>query len=432
MNSFLNYIQPSIIKASSDAALPNDVAGRYLINLNAVAIKYFQENFILTEDGDGNYLLKENYKDGDILELFGFVTEDSVTDCDLIDIPRVYVKISEKILNDDGTLQQFFISAIADNEIFGIGVEDFVPGVDYYINQTLYTYLVKNKIIDENPSIMLPNYIMQYPDSCTGKKGKSADAIIGLTEYFDNLSCLERDYSNLNYYYNKNKFMDMTFDEDALSNLYSTFASIILEYTQIDPDARLSNPNRVYELVLNWLKGFKSDCATVALNLILGTQLSLDTKTTGCGCPTSANGCASTNGAVSESYLDTKSCLDKYLDAMAEWVKKMLSDPNFYEDWFTIPISSNEFVWNETLVDSLITLLEEFLEAYGEGMIATDKRINCGCPTIKSNADDYRLKHIENYLKVLNWIKDCEMYNNMNKTKVYGSKFGEILPTLQF
>ena len=62
MNKFFNYIQPTIVRASFDEELPEKVRGRFFINMNVFGIKYFEENYILTENANNfqYLLLKEN------------------------------------------------------------------------------------------------------------------------------------------------------------------------------------------------------------------------------------------------------------------------------------------------------------------------------------------------------------------------------------
>ena len=54
MNNFMNYIQPSIVKFSSDEELPESIQNHYMINYNIVGIKYFLENFMISETAGHN------------------------------------------------------------------------------------------------------------------------------------------------------------------------------------------------------------------------------------------------------------------------------------------------------------------------------------------------------------------------------------------
>ena len=138
----------------------------------------------------------------------------------------------------------------------------------------------------------------------------------------------------------------------------------------------------------------------------------------------------------------------------------------FYEDWFTTNMGGGAgpggagngvTIPNDTLIDALKNLIDEFVEL-GYDLNFTGKRganTLCGCrhmtpagslsgalngggnngtnsayPGTGDSPQNY--KTLENYEKVLDWIKNCEMDANRNKINVYGKAFGELLPKLQF
>ena len=49
MNHFFKYLQPTIIQATMNEELPEQVRGRFFINFNVFGIAYFTENYILGE-----------------------------------------------------------------------------------------------------------------------------------------------------------------------------------------------------------------------------------------------------------------------------------------------------------------------------------------------------------------------------------------------
>lgn len=419
MNNFMNYIQPTIVKLSDSEDLPTSLRNHYMINLNVVGIKYFTENFILGEGPTGEIVMKESYQEGDVVNGFAWLTEESLSEDDVIDIPRAYIVISEALIKDDSCLKEYIISGLIDNAVFGDGISGFRPGHDFYINDTLYKYLLKEQYIEENEDIVLPNYLT--------KAGV-------LSEYFEELTCNEKDYSNINYYFNKNKFADNTYPEDELRDFYANFANTILTFTQIDDEIRAELKNQVYDLVLNYFAHYKSDGASIALNLIMNTAFSNTNGPTGCGCATGASSCgtAASNNAGANSSL-SPSCFELYQQAMDLYLKKMLGDPEFYRDWFTINIGGDNYIMNNTLVDALDTFIEEF-KKLGLSLEKTgrQKYFTCGCAsgTDVKTFNDY--SKLDNFQKVLSFIKNCTVDANINKIKVYGEALGELLPNMQY
>lgn len=447
MNNFMNYIQPSIVKFSSDEELPESIQNHYMINYNIVGIKYFLENFMISETSGHNIVLKEVYKEGDPVDGFAWLTEESLSEEDVIDIPRLYIVITESLVQNDDKLRQFIMGGLIDNSVYGDGIDGFVPGVDYYMNETMYKYLVKMDLIEENEDLLLPNHL--------NKNGE-------LTEYFDELDCNEKDYNNLAYYYNKNKLADNEYSEDELNNFYSTFASTILNNSTIDDETKNTQKNQVYETVLEYYANNQSDGTSTILQLILGSNFgSSSIINNGCGCA-SGSSCSGANS----SEPNTTSCYDLYTSALAEYLKTMLGDPEFYEDWFTTNMGGGAgpggagngvTIPNDTLIDALKNLIDEFVEL-GYDLNFTGKRganTLCGCrhmtpagslsgalngggnngtnPAYPGTGDSpQNYKTLENYEKVLDWIKNCEMDANRNKINVYGKAFGELLPKLQF
>ena len=415
MNNFMNYIQPTIVKLSDSEDIPTSLHNNYMINLNIVGIKYFQENFIIQENSNGDFIMKESYQEGDPVQCFAWLLEESLTKEDAIDIPRAYIVISADLVEDDSKLKAYTINGLIDNNVFIEGVDGFVPGKDFFINETLYRYLREFNNVEENEDVILPNYL--------NKNGE-------ISENFVELDCREKDYSNIEYYYNKNKLAANTYSEEQLNDFYATFASTILEYTQIDDETRATPKNQVYELVLKYFANHQTDATSVALNLILNTPYANLTNGN-CGC--TKTGCSGSNSSVTGSS-ETQSCYDIYIAALKNYIKTMLGDTDFYNDWFTILMPNGEYITNDTLIDALETLIHEFI-ALGYDLSNLGKKnskaISCGCANISySSTADYSV--LLNYLNILDWLRNCNMQYNLNKTKIYGEKLGEIFPYLQF
>ena len=411
----MNYIQPTIVKLSDSEDIPTSLHNNYMINLNIVGIKYFQENFIIQENSNGDFIMKESYQEGDPVPGFAWLLEESLSEEDVIDIPRAYIVISADLVEDDSKLKAYTINGLIDNNVFIEGVDGFVPGKDFFINETLYRYLREFNNVEENEDVILPNYL--------NKNGE-------ISENFVELDCREKDYSNIEYYYNKNKLAANTYSEEQLNDFYATFASTILEYTQIDDETRSTPKNQVYELVLKYFANHQTDATSVALNLILNTPYANLTNGN-CGC--TKTGCNGSNSSITGSS-ETQSCYNIYIVALKNYIKTMLGDTDFYNDWFTILMPNGEYITNDTLIDALETLIHEFI-ALGYDLSNVGKKnskaISCGCSNISySSTADYSV--LLNYLNILDWLRNCNMQYNLNKTKIYGEKLGEIFPYLQF
>lgn len=413
MNKFFDFLQPTIVKTSNHPELPEHLRNRYLLNFNVFGIKYFEQYYLLSESVDGvPYLIMK--EDNWAIEL-----ENSNDDFDdVLDIPRIYINISDSFLENGEIFKDFIYQAIMENAIYGGGIEGFEAGKDYWLNTTLYNYLANtNQIEISNFEARMPNYLTQQ---------------IRISDYFDDLSTSPyKDYTNLIYYNKKNHLRDNKYSEDFLNDFYKNFCNIILNDTVITDEDRLTNNNQIYNQVLNYFNGYKSDSTSVSLNLILNntfaTQSNSNSKSCSCN-----SAFSNTNG---NGTLVTESCSSLYDNAMILYLKQMLGDTNFYCDWFMIKLSENEYVPNEVLITNLITFIEEFISLEIPLDFNTTSTIshnsNC-CTLFNSTTSNANYKYIENYLKVLNFIKEQKILENTNKIKIYGEAFANILPILQF
>lgn len=406
MNKFFEYIQPTIIRASFDEELPEKVRGRFFINFNVFGIKYFEENYILSENSNNfqYLLLKENSG--------MFMLEETLEAEDIVDIPRIYIDITDKFVNDNTNLFKSFVyQASLENAIWAEGIDDFLCGQEYYVNSTLYNYLaLVDKLNVTDFGCRLPNYLDE-----NGNR----------TKYWMDLSNEPyKNYSDLEYFNEKNKLLENTFSEDELNNFYANFCKLILEHTKISDEKRNSDKNPVYDLVLNYYANFQNDSGSNAISMILSSLYSTSTKsTTNCNCNSYAN----------ETTYTSQSCYDLYLEAMKTWLKTMLGDKNFYNDWFMIDNGSSDLIANEVLVDNIVKFINEFLALQNSLSFTVTKRsFNCACPTISINEHDCNYNIINNYLSIMTYVSQKELDKNKNKIKIYGEQFGELLPLLQF
>lgn len=386
--------------------LPEEVRGRFFINFNVFGIQYFTEKYILqeTDFGAAYLILKEDN--------WGFQLEDT-DEGELIDIPRVYIDITKEFVNDETELFSSFVAqSIMNNEIWVTGIDNFVGGKQYYVNKTLYNALALSDILPESHfEVRLPNYLDNYGQI--------------QTKYWKDLSNEPySDYTNLEYFAEKNNLTENTYSEDELNNFYSTFCSIILEYAKLSDEKLLEGNNPIYKLVLEYYKNFQSDCGSNAIDMILNSQYTiLNSKTqTGCGCNSST-----------DSTTISESCSSLYKQAMKNWLVKMLGDYKFYEDWFRLYKNEEESIPNDVLIEHLTTFLNEFLGLQHTLSFLPNKYLSCDCPsplTFNENECNYNI--IKNYMKIFDYVFDDTIDANVNKIKIFGTQFAEILPNLQF
>lgn len=409
MNKIFRFLQPTIIQATMNEELPEQVRGRFFINFNVFGIQYFTEKYILqeTDFGAAYLILKEDN--------WGFQLEDT-DEGELIDIPRVYIDITEDFINSESeTFSSFVAQALMDNVTWVTGIDNFIGGKEYYVNKTLYNALALSDILPETHfEVRLPNYLDNYGQI--------------QTKYWKDLTNEPyADYTNLEYFAEKNNLLDTTFSEDELNNFYSTFCSIILKYSKISPEKLLEGNNPIYKLVLEYYNNFMSDCGSNAIDMILNSGYAkVTTKNTSCNCNSSLTG-TTEDGTIMES------CSDLYKAAMQNWLKTMLGDYQFYMDWFNIYKNDEEYIPNDVLIEKLTTFLEEFLSLQHTLTFVPKKYLLCGCPepiTFDENECNYNI--IKNYMKIFGYVFDDTLDANINKIKIYGGQFAELLPNLQF
>ena len=411
--SFFNYLQPSIVQLGKNDLIPDNLSYHYLINMNVIGIKYFETNFLLIhgENGDYEYMLTN---DGE--KLFVGNDEDNVK----IDIPRIYLLPSEKIIEDNSdAFREFFIASLADNAIFYTGTDNFKPGVDYWMNKTLFDYIVEYEsevLGDKDPdlSYCLPNYL---------------DGDYVVTQYWEQLPDELKNYTDFKYFYNKNIALENnSYDSSQLDNLYSTFFNIILKQCIVDEEKINEKQNIIYKQVMEYFANFMVDSASIGINLILNNYQQISESqynyNVSCGC----------NSSNSQKYLNSQnSCFNMYVEAMKQYLKDMLGSLTFYKDWFYIQ-NGEEYIINYGAIDNLLELLKEFEEADYDLSFSQIRRLtgfNC-----ENSVADYEnsCNHaiIQNYMKVLEYIRSGAAETNVNKIKVYGQNFAELLPKLQF
>jgi len=248
--------------------------------------------------------------------------------------------------------------------------------------------------------------------------------------------------------YNLNNLISrntLSFTEDELYSFYQTFFTIINDQTTDDIDYT-NILNVAYKRVIEYFMNGMNDAGLENINIILNT-VAFDYNDTDkysnstCGSCANQMGISSSSSTSSSSTINgltdysSLSCVDKYKEAMKMWLIKMLSSIEFYNEWFFIEESENNYMPNETLIDNLILLLNDFKALNLDLTFSKSFRTHCNCEELLSGKTleaEKNEKIIDDYIKVLNWIKNCEIEENTNKIKIYGELFAELLPYLSF
>ena len=234
----------------------------------------------------------------------------------------------------------------------------------------------------------------------------------------DSFEIVNVSVENIHRLFLSNELNGMTFNEEEVMSFASTFATLLLDYSEIQNQNNIYNT--IYRHVLEWLQNNQNDNAMTMLNLIFGGKVTvINGKLSNCGCTSS-----------SENSTSSISCYDAYIEALNSWVATMFGDLNFYYDWFFVSTNDEENEPNEEMIDMLISLIEE-LKLLNLNMKNDNSRLhNCGC--LDNIVDTSYIDILNNYIKVLNFVKNCQIEQNTNKIKLWGKEFGGILPKLMF
>ena len=449
MDLFKNIIQPTIVHLSDNDNLA--ISNRYFLNYNVVQIDWFANNSIVMEDGSGIIVLESadmtnplSSVSHDIMDVMTDGVHDKQT---ALDIPRIYFVINDNFLDVDGSYKtpkaitsfittllslsdncvehdlpdstSFLTDYILKGEITD-GVS-LVPGVDFFINETFAKYLISVDLGVEYPDLVEPlsnlTYKIQKINSITLPNYLDSEANIQAP--WVQLTETEENNTDLSVYYMMNELVDFSSEYD-IKNLCGSFCSIILDKTTFEVTIN-DYKNLNYQYVLEYFKNNQTDRVSIGLELALGTQYtaqSINTASKLCNSNT-------TSGMTS--------CVNIYKDAMLEHLKEMLGNVNFYKDWFfNTEIVNNKEVCkpNDELIKNLRMLLKSFKDEYSDSM-NTSYNCKCNAYLYNQNMVNNDIKGIiTKYENVLDYIKSCSLQYNINKIKVYGNKFGEVLPQL--
>ena len=436
MDLFKNLFQPTIVHIGENTEY--NLSNIYCLNYNVVQIDWFQNNSIVLEDGTGIVLLENadiNNPYSDSINDAYSLLDDGIAENNktVLDIPRIYFPITEKFYNNGVlgtpiTINSFIISllqlsdkeskeSIADLVITGNIDDALVPGEDYFINKTFADYLISycldiedESLVDPNSdigqkiskirSIQLPNYLKENAD---------------INEPWVVLSEDEQSNTDLLHYMTLNKYEKYGVTDDTLKEFYVSFVNGILNFNISKPI--LNTKDALYKVVLDYFSAAQNDETINKIDLVLGSTYSgqqINTASSYCNCKGSSNASM------------TDSCATLYANAMLEHLKMMLADPEFYCSWMFD---------DDNVKDDLIEYLKYLilrLKDKGFTLLTNTNRFNCPCPTTTGANDEKNYKILDNYIKVLDFIHQCNIRPNINKIKQWGSQFGELLPKLYF
>ena len=435
MDLFKNLFQPTIVHIGENTEY--NLSNIYCLNYNVVQIDWFQNNSIVLEDGTGIVLLENadiNNPYSDSINDAYSLLDDGIVENNkaVLDIPRIYFPITEKFYNNGVlgtpiTINSFIISllqlsdkeskeSIADLVITGNIDDALVPGEDYFINKTFADYLISycldiedESLVDPNSdigqkiskirSIQLPNYLKENAD---------------INEPWVVLSEDEQSNTDLLHYMTLNKYEKYGVTDDTLKEFYVSFVNGILNFNISKPI--LNTKDALYKVVLDYFSAAQNDETINKIDLVLGSTYSgqqVNTTSSYCNCKGSSNASM------------TDSCATLYANAMLEHLKMMLADPEFYCSW----------MFDDNVKDDLIEYLKYLilrLKDKGFTLLTNTGGFNCPCPTTTGANDEKNYKILDNYIKVLDFIHQCNIRPNINKIKQWGSQFGELLPKLYF
>jgi hypothetical protein len=335
-------------------------------------------------------------KDNKCYIYIGNVLGLSKCDCGL------FLRITKKLFNNyNGNELYDLLHSFYDenwNAVLVEGIENFNLGEDYFLSESLYKAIYNTEDIDTN--ITFPNYIDEH--------------------LYKNYLYEEKHDIDIEYLYKLNMIYENKFSQGELDNFYSTFCKIILDNVK---EIDYSNINNyIYLSVLEYYANGSTNEALQSLKLILQSKV-YQTNDMYSSCNSSCN---------SNSNSNMKSCVDIYIEGIFNYLKQMLGDVNFYHDFFHITIDDT-CVYNETIVDNLLLLLEEFNLMNYDLSFGKSTYSKCNCDSLGNNQISSANRDIiNNYYNVLLWIKNCKIEENTNKIKIYGTEFAELLPNLQF
>lgn len=247
----------------------------------------------------------------------------------------------------------------------------------------------------------------------------------GTYEFLESGDFENKESFDYNYFTLINNIVGIEFVEEDILQAYKTFAIILQDYAYVTDVSLLT---QIYKKIIEYFANGKYDSTIAAMKLLLESTTYNYTSTTNytnCGCNSGNSQSISSTGLNTENI----SCADAYLNAILLYVKQMFGDLNFYYNFFFIENGDP----NEDMINALILLLEKVLELLKNNYNLLPNKSNKHCLCVELEDSTISIQNIIlNYIKVLNWVKNCEIEENSNKIKIYGETFGEIFPNLYF
>lgn len=223
------------------------------------------------------------------------------------------------------------------------------------------------------------------------------------------------------------------YSKDELDAFCSTFFNIIKQYkgTKVTD---YTVTGKIYNAVIDYYAAGGSDNASSLIDLVLSSPYSYAQGASS----SSTCGCSSSSGS---SYSVDEPCGVKYDNAMRAWLRQMTGDIDyFYNKFFYIETTSETgdgvcYEPDTDLIDALVALIDEFA-ALGYDLSFGDEKSKfniCRCSDSSSSyASGCNYKTLENYKKLLGYIKDNDVPGNEAKITAYGTAMGEILYKMMF
>lgn len=227
---------------------------------------------------------------------------------------------------------------------------------------------------------------------------------------------------NLTYYHNLNLIgSEYNFTEDQLASFCSTFMSMIHTYANFENANINTTKNQIYIRVIDYYANGGSDAILSTIKLVLQsadliTSASSTTTSSCCG-----------SSSTSSDEITTVDCATAYANAIYAYLLQMLSDADFYYDFFFYDDKPNA-----DLCNMLIRLIEAFKLVGYDLSFDDSSSSHCTCSNLDKDNGTCNYNILDNYIQVLQWVRDCEIDENSNKIYVYGKEFAELLPKLMF
>jgi len=286
--------------------------------------------------------------------------------------------------------------------------------INKYFSNGVYIKLNTN-LFDENSEINIEESINNYDEN---------NELFFRTNQ-NNISSEIVQSTNYIYYATINELKDKNIEENEILNFYQTFMNIL-------SNANVQNTEllktQIYQKVIEFYKNGQIDETLINLKLIL-KGVSLDyvdnSSYTTCGCNQAVTDINTTTTNAS-GIITTSDCVTAYTESMYMYLVQMFKDLDFYNNFMFIDNDPNV-----TLIDSLYDLIEDLKKLNINLDVDKSSNNHCYCEEINTeNSEVYKI--LDDFQKVLTYIKNCEIEENINKIKIYGERFGKIFPKLQF